>query len=146
MTTKPASLRAADPYETIGEFLKRLNDARKMVESCVASVVRKYIEIRDRIVAGYRRAGLTRSACGKAQIHSAGTQPLTSDQELIWNVLAQDILIGKEIAVRIGLHASDEDAIRKRIYRMRQTGWRIETIPGRGYWRPDAVPISSTSG
>ncbi|MFI4892151.1 MAG: hypothetical protein ACIAQ0_01770 [Phycisphaerales bacterium JB058] len=133
-----------DPFETLGIFLHRILEVRKVLEDRILRVLHVVADIRDRILRGFRTA----EASSPIRIcHvSAGAKPLTLDQKRVWDALADGIMSAKEIAQAIGLRASDEDSIRKRIQRMRKSGWKIQRLTGRGYWRPDAVNLDSASG
>ena len=81
-------------------------------------------------------AGLVRGDPKKPRAHKA----LTDAQREVWLLLDNREMSAKEIAVKLGDGWSKADAIRKRIAAIRQAGWRIEWMPGRGYYRPDAPP------
>lgn len=72
-----------------------------------------------------------------------GPRPLSTAQQEVWDMLAGNALLAKEIAARLTGHAS-EDAIRKRIDAIRKLGRKIDNRPGLGYYRPDKPPLDPT--
>lgn len=66
--------------------------------------------------------------------------PLAPAQDEVWNFLANKALGAKEIARKVPGGFTSEDAIRKRIASIRNSGRMISYKPGLGYYRPDAPP------
>ena len=62
----------------------------------------------------------------------------------VWDLLRNRVMAAKEISVKVYGNPLKEDAIRKRIAAIRQAGWRIEWMPGLGYYRADAPPPDFT--
>lgn len=72
---------------------------------------------------------------------------LPRTQQDVWDILAGERLLAREIAERLGMHWTREDAIRKRIEKLRKAGLEIRHTKCAGYWRPDAPPSNAfTSG
>lgn len=70
--------------------------------------------------------------------------PLSLAQQEVWDLLQGQALLAKEIARKVcGAHNA-EDAIRKRIATIRNTGRNIANQRGHGYYRPDAPPTEWT--
>lgn len=71
---------------------------------------------------------------------TVGLEPLTGSQREVWDLLENRILMAKEIAIELLEDRTKEEAIRKRIGRMRQVGWLVLNKGQRGFYRPDAPP------
>lgn len=72
-------------------------------------------------------------------------RPLTDRQRELWNALDGCILSAKELAADKEL-TSTEDAVTHLVAAIRKRGRGIETVPGRGYYRPDAPPPEFADG
>ena len=64
-----------------------------------------------------------------------------------WSALDGGSLSGKELALKLGLsvHSGGLASVRKRVQRLRESGFLVKTCPGGGYFRPDAPPPSGPS-
>ena len=84
----------------------------------------------------------SRSEGAETGRRQSGLTLLTDDQRAVWDRLKGRAASGKELAVEILGRSTNEDAIRKRIGRIRRTGRIIANRRGLGFFRPDAPPPS----
>jgi hypothetical protein len=68
--------------------------------------------------------------------------PLTDDQKEVWDALDGKALTAKELSMEATGRRDLEDAMRKRVAAIRNTGRVIDNKQGAGYFRPDAPPES----
>lgn len=73
-------------------------------------------------------------------------RPLTDAQREVWSLLHGRALTGKEIAQKLEGTIVSEEAIRKRIRAIRESGRQIDSVSGLGYLRPDCPPPDEDTG
>ncbi len=101
--------------------------------------------IRDWLIQIDRPAAQATRAEPIDQAKGAGApKALTDARREVWDLLRNRVMAAKEISVKVFGNGLKEDAIRKRIAAIREAGWRIEWMAGRGYYRPDAPPPDFT--
>ncbi len=88
-------------------------------------------------------AGLAkiRQWCVESASTAKQLESLSDALQQVLDALEGKILMAKEIVAIVDPYIS-EDAIRQRIRKIRKTGRKIYHLPGVGYYRPDAPPLS----
>jgi len=71
------------------------------------------------------------------------SRPLPEGTAEVWEALNGQMLTAKEIAQKLRI---TEDAVRKRVARLREDGRTLDNRRGSGYFRPDAPPPNGVRG
>ncbi|MEO1584310.1 MAG: hypothetical protein AAFR96_07030 [Planctomycetota bacterium] len=133
--------RAIPAAEALGALIR----AAEFMEEWLQRVADRLVVVVNDVVTSFTRGYQAADSVLPSLSSPSPSKPLTPDQQAVWDQLATGIKSAKEVAIDLGFEASNEEMIRKRVARMRSAGWKIEHVPGRGYWRPDAVDLDGAS-
>ncbi len=133
--------------QTVSGFRQRANMSLPPVPTAPANAPPTVLlaTIRDWLVQIDRPAAQATHAKHIDQAkHAGAAKALTDARRQVWDLLRNRVMAAKEISVKVFGNGLKEEAIRKRIAAIRQAGWRIQWMPGLGYYRPDAPPPDFT--
>ncbi len=121
--------------ETIGRLYREVSRG-------LTALVERLKPIVAALISAYKRGADSSGAYTSPTPTPLQSALLPRKQLAVWEALDGRRMHAWEIAEYLGMCRTSEDAIRKRIQKIRKLRLVIRHTPGAGYWRPDAPPTS----